>query len=160
MYINSKCLDCVLPLDSHTTHTIHLILVTSQRGRVCPPPSTGALIPHAGCWSVWVPSSLPLGSGVPVHQQTPGDSEGQRSPACCSPWVRHNWATKWGRSHSRVPFHVDALHTPSALTLRWSTPVQWTPSPPPWALVSSAGCLSVWTLLALREFPPCPRLST
>ena len=116
--------------------------------------------PHAGCWSVWVPSSLPLGSGVPDHQQTPGDSEGQRSPACCSPWVRHDWATKQERSLSRVPFHVDALRTPSALTLRWSTPVQWTPSSPPWALVSSVGCLSVWTLLALREFPPCPRPST
>ena len=30
-------------------------------------------------------------------EQTPGDGEGQRSPACCSPWgrrVRHNLATE------------------------------------------------------------------
>ena len=34
-------------------------------------------------------------------EQTPGDSEGQGSLACCSPWVHrvgHNWATEWWRT--------------------------------------------------------------
>ena len=36
-------------------------------------------------------------------EQTPGDSEGQRSPACCSPWVTKSrtWLSDWTTSCSR-----------------------------------------------------------
>ena len=49
-------------------------------------------------------------------EQTPGDSEGQGSLACCSPWgsqrVRHNWMTEqqWGL---RYPSIECSHHSPS-----------------------------------------------
>ena len=44
-----------------------------------------------------------------AFEQTPGDSEGQGSLACCSPWghrVRHDWATEHQQSHSPRGYYL------------------------------------------------------
>ena len=48
-------------------------------------------------------------------EQTPGDSEGQGSLSCCSPWgcrVRHNWATQqqWQIVVKKTPAHAGDTH--------------------------------------------------
>ena len=47
-------------------------------------------------------------------EQTPGDTERQRSLACCSPWgcrVRHDWATEHHHPHQEYQQHKDSLQT-------------------------------------------------
>ena len=157
MYINSKCLGCAYY--SHTTHIIRLILITFQWGRVCPPHSAGALIPHAGCCSAWCPLhscwALISHSRLPFHMDALLTLLGPWHSVLVSPpamqWTPFSpsWAlVPSAGCHSLWTLSSPCLSSHPAPDL----PYMWTPSHPAHAPHPKPGYSQIWRLFYILGF--------